>query len=158
MIAGVMDWLVQSLRLGAESGVLGRALMPLSSGMGRLRVVAVSPLLVRPLRLCGYEVLGLEALDRPPRPDAICALCGPEDLGPLLSGWARAVRPGGMVVLVTRRGRVARSLLCAAMLHAGLAGITQRGAGATLITTGLSAGDRQKTCDEPAAVRIGQSA
>ena len=173
MLPRVMDWLVQGLRLGGKNGALGRALGP-PGPRPALRVVAVSTSLVRPLRDGGHEVLGEEGLGG--KPDAVCAVAGPRDLGPTLLSWAQAVRPGGRVVLVTRRGRIRRSLICASMLHAGLGEITQEGVGTALVTAGrvrrpcevpasaTQAGadgsheDRQKTCDAPPAVRIGQSA
>ncbi len=145
MIAGAIDWLLQSLLMGVGNGAVGRALLPLGArGPAEndpqpLRVVAMTKVLVRPLRAAGHEVLGPEALTGGQVPDAVCAVIGKEELGARLSDWAQAVRPGGMVVLLTRRGKVPRPRLCAAMLHAGLGEVTQAGAGATLVTAGRAA-------------------
>lgn len=136
MIGGMLDFLVHNLRLGADRALLGQLLRPAAEAGRPPRVLAPGGHLGRRLRAAGFEVL--EA-DGPEPLDAVCAPLRQAELGPLLlelSGWADKVRPGGLVLLVSRRGRPRRQTLCAAFLHAGLADPVQRTAGVAVVTAG----------------------
>lgn len=135
MIGEMLEFLLANLHLGADRTLLGQLLLRAAEPGRPLRVLAPDGHLARPLRAAGCEVVdGVGLGDRPA--DAVCAALQGGDLVQSLSGWAAEVRPGGLVLLVSRRGRPRRQALCAAFLHAGLAEPVQRTAGVAVVTTG----------------------
>ena len=131
MFGGMLDFLVQNLHLGADRTLLGKLLSRAAEPGRPLRVLAPDGHLARPLRAAGCEVIE----DGGPA-DALCAALQPGDLVSDLSAFAEQVRPGGLVLVVSRRGRPRRQALCAVFLHAGLAEPVQRTAGVAVVTTG----------------------
>lgn len=138
MFESMLEFLVQSLHLSADEPALRKLLRPLSGGERPPRVLSVGGALSRPLRAAGCEVFTEETADKAEPLDAICAAVSPLALIPTLTEWSARVRPGGMVLLVTRRGRPTRARLCAGFLHAGLRDPVQRTAGVSIITAGLA--------------------
>lgn len=153
---------VAALRLGISGirelwsqlwlGIDGKALAQLMDGLrfadgqGQLwplRVLALDARLRRPLRHAGCSVVVDEAPYPPERTptgpelaDALCGLVSTQELIPLVRGYARRVRLGGLVVLCSRPAFPARPLLAAALLHAGLTEIVQVPAGRVVLTAG----------------------
>ena len=133
-------------------GIDGKALAQLmeslrfADGQGQLwplRVLALDARLRRPLRAAGCAVV----VDETPLPpehipsgaelaDALCALVTTTELIPLVRGYARRVRRGGLLVLCSRPGFPARPLLAASLLHAGLGEVVQVPAGRVVLTAG----------------------
>jgi hypothetical protein len=138
----------QKLLLGVDGKVLGQLMQGLrfADGQGQLwplRVLALDARLRRPLRVAGCTVVVDEA--QPPEghvpasadlADALCALMTSGQPLPLVRGYARRVRQGGLVVLCSRPGSPPRALLAAALLHAGLCDIVQAPAGRMVLTAG----------------------
>jgi hypothetical protein len=139
VIGELLDFMVQLLHLGADRPALQKVLRPLYEGDRPLRVLLSGGALARPLRAAGCEVYEAQKGPPPAPPDVICASGVRGDLRAALQEWAEQVRPGGMVVLVTRRGHPTRARLCAALLHAGLVEPVQRAAGFSVITAGRAA-------------------
>lgn len=133
MLSGMLDFFMHNLQLGGGSPLL-RQILGRAAQAGRpLRVLAPGGHLRRPLSAAGYEVherIGDEPMD------AVCATAWRSDLTQELAAWARLVRPGGVVVLVTPRGRPLRQVVCAAFLHAGLVDPVQHTAGVAVLTAG----------------------
>lgn len=138
------------LQAGGLGAVLAQLLQGLrfAGGQGQLfslRVLALDPRLVRPLRAAGCQVV-LE--DRqPPVPagppgerfDALCLRPLQLPSGDELRAYGRRVREGGLVVVCTAAGRsggARRWQLAAAFLHAGLADVVQRVVGRYVVTAG----------------------
>ncbi len=136
------------LWLGIDGKVLTQLMDSLrfADGQGQLwplRVLALDARLRRPLRTAGCTVV----VDEAPLPpehipsgaelaDALCALVTTSELLPLVRGYARRVRLGGLLVLCSRPGSPARSLLAAALLHGGLTEVVQVAAGRVILTAG----------------------
>lgn len=153
MRASLLEFMSQGLRLGIGSEALSQVLRPLLHQTARPRALVlegVSGRWARALLLLGCEVRreagplptalapGPEATAPPAQADLLCA--GPLPGDPIrgLRELAAAVRPGGMVLLMTGRriARADRAALCAAFLHAGLAAPVQQAAGMSLLTAG----------------------
>jgi hypothetical protein len=117
-----------------------------ADGQGQLwplRVLALDARLRRPLRAAGCAVVVDETPFDPERAvagselaDALCALATTTELIPLVRGYTRRVRLGGLLVLCSRPGFPARPLLAAALLHAGLVEVVQVVAGRVVLTAG----------------------
>ena len=138
--------------LRLQAGGLGAVLTQLleglrfAGGQGQLfslRVVALDPRLVRPLRAAGCQVVleDPQASERPSgeRFDALCLRPLRLPSGDELQAYARRVREGGLVVVCSAAGRsggARRWQLAAAFLHAGLADVVQRVVGRYVVTAG----------------------
>jgi hypothetical protein len=122
--------------LGGDPPALRRVLLPLRKGgeAQPLRVWTPSSELLPSLRAAGCEVTVEEVAELS---DVSCAARPKSELLEGIYALKERTRPGGMVVLVTRRGRPTRSRLCAAFLHAGLREPVQRTAGMSVITAGI---------------------
>lgn len=142
--------------LRLQAGGLGAALAQLFEGLRfagsqgqlfSLRVVALDPRLVRPLRAAGCQVV----LEDPKGPvpaapvpggerfDALCLRPQRPLSGDELRAYARRVREGGLVVVCSAAGRAGgarRWQLAAPFLHAGLADVVQRVVGRYVVTAG----------------------
>ncbi|MCS6915073.1 MAG: hypothetical protein RMK29_12405 [Myxococcales bacterium] len=129
----MLDFFLRNLQPGGGALLLRQLLERAAQGGQPLRVLAPGGHLRRPLRAAGCQVH--ERVDHEPL-DAVCATAWRSDLTQQLAGWARLVRPGGVVVLVTPRGRPLRQVVCAAFLHAGLADPVQHTAGVAVLTSG----------------------
>lgn len=138
------------LQAGGLGAVLAQLLQGLrfAGGQGQLfslRVVALDPRLLRPLRAAGCQVV-LEDPQLPPRElppgerfDALCLRPLRLPSGDELRAYARRVREGGLVVVCSAAGRsggARRWQLAASFLHAGLADVVQRVVGRYVVTAG----------------------
>jgi hypothetical protein len=135
MLEGTLEYVLQGLRLGAEMAVVKEVLRPLAEDGRRLRVLHLSGHLRRPLLQAGHDVLSRDRLPPGEAPDVVCALAE-RDLIPGVVRLSQQVRPGGLVLLLSRRGQPARSALCAALLHAGLTDPVQRTTRMAVLTAG----------------------
>lgn len=136
------------LWLGIDTKALAQLMdgLRFADGQGQLwplRVLALDARLRRPLRAAGCAVVVDEApypAERiptgPELADALCALLTTTELIPLVRGYARRVRLGGLVVLCSRPSFPARPRLAAALLHAGLTEVVQVPAGRVVLTAG----------------------
>ena len=146
-ISGIRE-LWSQLWLGIDGKALAQLMdgLRFADGQGQLwplRVLALDARLRRPLRAAGCAVVVDEAPLTPERipsgpelADALCALVTTTDLIPLLRGYTRRVRLGGLVVLCSRPTFPTRPLLAAALLHAGLTEVVQLPAGRVILTAG----------------------
>lgn len=146
-ISGIRE-LWSQLWLGIDGKALAQLMdgLRFADGQGQLwplRVLALDARLRRPLRAAGCAVVVDETPYSPERlptgpelADALCGLVNTEELIPLVRGYARRVRLGGLVVLCSRPTFPARPLLAAALLHAGLTEIVQVPAGRVVLTAG----------------------
>jgi SAM-dependent methyltransferase len=133
------------MTLADALGLSGAKALARALGREKLRVIALEPGVARAVEQAGHTAVVAEKGTLPdgePRADALCVAGAPDDAA-FLRECARALKPGGIVLLATgmASARRERPQVMALLLHAGLVDLAQRWSRGIVLSSGRVRGD-----------------